>query len=180
MKNDPQYHQRRSIRLKDYDYSLPGAYFVTLVTLQRAELFGSIREGEMDLSTAGEAVMEVWRCLPGRYPQVETGAAVVMPNHFHGIVVIGSVVGAIHELPLQQTQQMERRRMTLPLVVGYLKMNSAKRVNEMMGTQGTPVWQRNYYEHIIRNEEEQQRISQYIELNPMRWNEDEENRAREA
>jgi len=144
----------------------------------------------MDLSPAGKVVMEVWKSLPERYPQVETGAVVVMPNHFHGIVILGEG-GAIHELPQRGLPQrglpegeinarMERRRMRLPLVVGYLKMNSAKRINEIMGTQGTPVWQRNYYEHIIRNEEEYQRIQAYIESNPVHWSDDEENSARQA
>jgi REP-associated tyrosine transposase len=104
----------------------------------------------MQRSEAGRIVWDVWNLLPKRYPQIELGAAVVMPNHFHGNVIIndppvGAIpVGAIHELPLRESPLQERRRMILPLVVGYFKMNTAKRINEILGAQGIPVWQRNY------------------------------------
>jgi REP element-mobilizing transposase RayT len=167
-------HGRRSIRLKGYDYSDPRAFFVTLVTRGRECLFGEIHDGEMRLTDAGRIVWEVWDSLPSRYPQIALGNAVVMPNHFHGIVIIEQSVGAIHELPLLNTQ-IQRRRMTLPLVVGYLKMNSAKRINKILGSEGVPIWQRNYYEHIIRDEGEQGRIHLYIEANIANWGSDEEN-----
>ena len=107
MNYDPQKHHRpfdtaqgrRSIRLPDYDYSQPGAYFITIVTRGRECLFGEIKEGEMQLSNAGQIVWDVWNSLPARYPQTGLGTAQVMPNHFHGIIIIP--VGAIHELPLQ-------------------------------------------------------------------------------
>jgi putative transposase len=181
MKHDPQKPidkaqarvHRRSIRLPDHDYSQPGAYFITLVTHGRERLFGEIREGEMQLNDAGQIVWEIWNSLPARYPQVSVGTAIVMPDHFHGIVNISVSVGAVHELPRQRqrriTDQMERRRMTLPLVVGYFKMNSAKRINLLRGLDGLPVWQRNYYEHIIRNEAEYNRIHRYIEANASKW-----------
>jgi putative transposase len=181
MKFDPQKHQRRSIRLPDYDYSQPGAYFVTIVTRGRECLFGEIKDGEMHLNDAGSVVWEIWNSLPARYPQIVLGTAVVMPNHFHGIVIINEIpVGAIHESPLRdelslRDYQMQRRRMTLPLVIGYFKMNTAKRINEILGSPGIPVWQRNYYEHIIRDEEEYNRIHLYIEANVDNWATDEEN-----
>jgi len=96
-----------------------------------------------------------------------------MPNHFHGIIDIHEpTVGAIHELPLQG-----RRRMTIPLVVGYFKMNTAKKINKIVASEGNPVWQRNYYEHVIRNETEHDRIHCYIEANIDNWEMDEENPA---
>ena len=179
---DPQKHHRRSIRLPDYDYSQPGAYFITIVAHGRECLFGKIQEGEMQMNSAGQVIWDVWSSLPGRYPQIELGAAQVMPNHFHGIIIIP--VRAIHELPLQglplqglpsqglplEERRAERRRMTIPLVVGYFKMNTAKRINQIQGSEGNPVWQRNYYEHIIRNEAEHNRIHAYIEANPANWN----------
>src|SRR5690349_3753763 len=129
MKFNPQKYHRRSIRLPDYDYSQPGAYFITIVTRGREPLFGEIKDGEMHLNDAGRIVWDVWNSLPARYPQIALGAAVVMPNHFHGNVIINPV-GAIHELPLQdlppRERQLQRRRMTIPLVVGYFKMNTAK------------------------------------------------------
>jgi len=170
---------RRSIRLPDRDYSQPGAYFVTMVTHGRECLFGDVHHGELRLTDAGEIVWEVWNALPARYPQISLGAAVVMPNHFHGIIIINVMpaVGAIHELPLRQapSQRATRRRMTIPLVVGYFKMNSAKRINEILDSRGMPVWQRNYYEHIIRDQAEHNRIHLYIEANPVNWVMDDEN-----
>lgn len=171
MNFDSQKHHRRSIRLPEYDYSQPGVYFITIVTRRRECLFGEIKDGEMHLNDAGQIVWDVWNSLPARYPQIALGTAVVMPNHFHGNVIINAIpVGAIHESPLR-----ERRRMTLPLVVGYFKMNTAKRINEILGSQGIPVWQRNYYEHIIRNDKEYNRIHLYIEANVYNWFNDEEN-----
>ncbi len=169
------------MRLPDHDYSQPGVYFITVVTRGRECLFGEIKDGEMRLNDAGQIVWDVWNSLPARYPQIALGAAVVMPNHFHGNVIIpvGAIpvravpVRAIHESPLR-----ERRRMTLPLVVGYFKMNSAKRINEILGAQGIPVWQRNYYEHIIRDDEEYNRIHLYIEANVDNWATDDENTAK--
>ncbi len=169
-------HHRRSIRLPEYDYTQPGAYFVTLVTRQREPLFGVVAEGDVRLTAAGEAVWEVWKSLPGRYPQIELDTAVVMPNHFHGILWINESVGAIHELPLPPDERRSsRRKMLLPLVIGYFKMNSAKRINQILGSQGAPIWQRNYYEHIIRDKRELSRIRQYICANPLQWELDSEN-----
>ena len=99
-----------------------------------------------------------------------------MPNHFHGILWINESVGAIHELPLPtEERRSTRRKMLLPLVIGNFKMNSAKRINQILGSQGVPVWQRNYFEHIIRDEAEFSRIRQYICANPLQWEIDQEN-----
>ena len=176
MKFDPQIHHRRSIRLPDYDYSQPGAYFITTVTRGRECLFGEIKDGVMHLNDAGQIIWDVWNSLPARYPQIALGAAMVMPNHFHGIVIINETpVGVIHELPLREETRVERRRMTIPLAVGYFKMNTAKRINKILDSEGVPVWQRNYYEHIIRNDEEHNRIHLYIEANVANWVRDDEN-----
>ena len=185
MKFNPQKHHRRSIRLPDHDYSQPGAYFITTVTRGRSSpsgtmcLFGEIKGGEMHLNDAGQIIWEVWNSLPRRYPQIGLGMAQVMPNHFHGIVNIHQTpvevvpVRAIHELPLREPRT-ERRRMIIPLVVGYFKMNTAKRINKILGSEGVPVWQRNYYEHIIRDDAEYNRIHLYIESNVANWVSDHE------
>jgi putative transposase len=185
---------RRSIRLKGYDYSQPGAYFVTLVARQRECLFGEISDGEARLSEVGKVVWDVWQALPARYAEIDLDEAVVMPNHFHGIIWIKEVgVGAIHELPQPETPQPEtpqpetpireepfemrrllRRQMLLPKVIGYFKMNSAKRINALRDTPGEPVWQRNYYERVIRNEGELEAIREYIRANPLIWEDDQE------
>lgn len=188
-------HHRRSIRLPEYDYSSSGAYFVTLVTHLRESILGEIVAGEMAPNIAGEQIWEVWNSLPSRYSQIEVDEVVVMPNHFHGILWInetdgGFSVGAIHELPQQLPQRLEphpqtpeerrlnRRRMLLPLVMGYFKMNSSKKINQMLGSSGRPIWQRNYYERVIRNETELNAIRVYIQNNPSQWELDRENPTR--
>jgi putative transposase len=169
-------HQRRSIRLKDYDYSQAGAYFVTLCTVKRECIFGSIVESMMDLSPSGIIVRDSWNDLQHHFPDANFEISVVMPNHFHGIIVIttDTVVGAIHELPLRD-KKLERRQMLLPKIIGRFKMTSAKRINELRETPGDPVWQRNYYEHVIRDEKTFGRIQEYIQTNPLRWALDKEN-----
>ncbi|HMM99112.1 MAG TPA: hypothetical protein PKC99_08900, partial [Anaerolineales bacterium] len=92
MKYDPKIHHRRSIRLKGYDYSQAGAYFVTIVTQGRAQLFGHIEHGEMILNDAGQMIVKWWNELPNKFPQITLGAFVVMPNHFHGIIIINPTV----------------------------------------------------------------------------------------
>ncbi len=107
------------------------------------------------------------------FPHTKIYEFVIMPNHVHGIIIIewpDGDVGAIHELPLRELpQQIQRRKMLLPKIIGYFKMNSAKTINQNRNIQGWSVWQRNYYEHIIRNENELKRIRQYIINNPVNW-----------
>jgi putative transposase len=165
-------HNRHTIRLRDRDYSQPGAYFITLVTRGRECLFGEIKNGSMCLNEAGQIVRDVWNTLHERYPQIDTGTAAIMPNHFHGIVMINETQArVINELSLP----IARRRMTLPLVVGYFKTNTAKRINKLLHSEGIPVWQRNYYERVIRNDDEHHLIHLYIEANAANWQDDEEN-----
>jgi len=171
-------NHRRSLRLEAYDYSQAGAYFVTLCAKDREGIFGEMADGSMTLSAFGEIARACWEDLPSCYPHVELDAFVVMPNHIHGIIVIS--VGAIHELPLHddsalQNYRMRRRKMLLPKIVGYIRMSVGKRINQLRNTLGAPVWQRNYYEHVIRNEESLNAIRQYIAQNPVNWAHDEEN-----
>jgi REP element-mobilizing transposase RayT len=174
MKHSLDIHHRRSIRFQEYDYSLAGAYFVTICAQNRARLFGNVVDGEMRLSAYGRVAQDKWNELPTHYANVVLDTFLVMPNHIHGIIVIS--VGAIHESPLQQPMDITQRRlMLLPKIVGRFKMNSAKRINEMRGTSGLPVWQRNYYEHVIRNDESLNKIREYIINNPAQWEFDREN-----
>jgi REP element-mobilizing transposase RayT len=167
MRYDKEKHHRRSIRLKEYDYSQAGAYFVTICTKNRECLFGEISDGKMALNDTGIVASEVWNGLQNHFP-VELDEYVIMPNHVHGIIIINNV-GAIHELP------NKRRQMLIPKILGYYKMNTAKHINKIHNTSGIPFWQRNYYEHIIRNEKELNSIREYIVNNPLTWYEDEEN-----
>lgn len=162
------YRNRRPIRLQGYDYSRAGAYFVTVCTHDRLCLFGEIADRRMALNDAGRMVQQVWDDLPNHYSHVELDECVVMPNHVHGIVVI---VGAgFKPAPTKPT-----KRHGLPEIVRALKAFSARRINEMRGMPGGKIWQRGYYEHIIRNDDELNRIREYIANNPMKWEMDREN-----
>jgi REP element-mobilizing transposase RayT len=183
MSTDSQSPRRRgSLRLPQYDYSEPNAYFFTICAFKKQNILGKIVEERLFLSKAGETVWDVWESLGTRFPTVELDAFIVMPNHVHGIVKITSdEVGAIHELPLQtngcddpEEERIRRRKMMLPKLIGYLKMNSSKRINQLRGTAGSRVWQRNYYEHIIRTEKALNRLRKYIIENPIKWSDDPE------
>jgi len=169
--NDPDERHRRSIRLKGFNYTLEGAYFVTVCTQNQACLFGDVVEGEIRLNDAGRLVQAVWEGLPEHYPHVSLDHWVIMPNHVHGIVFF---VGAgVKPAPMTA----DTARHGLPEIVRAFKTFSARRINSMHGASGRSVWQRNYYEHIIRDDDDLNRIRQYIMENPLRWSEDPENPA---
>jgi len=174
-------NHRRSIRLKGYDYTQAGAYFVTICTKDRACLFGDVADGVMRLNQMGHIVRQCWLAIPDHFPHVLLDEFVVMPNHVHGILVIMPThdVGATHASPLQNDDTPTRPRGPQPRsvasIVGSFKSAAAKRINEHRGTPGAPIWQRNYYEHIIRDDESLNRIRQYIAENPLHWYLDREN-----
>ena len=181
-KYDAEKHHRRSIRLKEYDYSQAGAYFVTVCTHNRECILGEVANGEVLLSEFGKIVESVWFDLPKHYPNVELDAFVIMPNHVHGIIIVGDVAvgaGLIDHAGADHVgagfKPAPTRQYALSEVVRGFKTFSARRINEIRATSGTPVWQRNYYEHIVRDEDRLNRIREYIINNPMRWQFDREN-----
>jgi len=172
-----QRRNRQSIRLPGYDYSRVGAYYITICARDRQCLFGEVVDRHMQLNQAGRIICSVWDDLPRFYDGIELDAFVVMPNHVHGIVVIHQPVGAIHESPSHAVTVVQRRRMLLSKIVGRLKMVSAKQINALRGSSGQPLWQRNYYEHVIRDDGSLNRVRQYISDNPAQWEFDHENPA---
>ena len=165
--------RRKALRLKHYDYSQTGGYFLTICTYNGKYLLAETIKGKMILNDAGERTKQCWFELKNRFTNIELDEFVIMPNYIHGIIIIMNNVGAIHELPLQN--RIQRRRMLIPKIVGYFKMNAARHINQLRGISGFPVWQRNYYEHIIRSEKELHRIREYIQSNPINWEMDREN-----
>jgi putative transposase len=167
--------KRRSIRLPGYDYTSPGAYFVTVVAYQRELLFGEIVDEEMILNARGRIVWECWYEIPKHFSHVKLGAFVAMPNHVHGIIEIvdNDTVGAQHAAPLLPKNNVIPG--SLGAIVRSFKSAVTKRVNEKYDSPGTALWQRNYYEHIIRNEQDWERIHDYILANPANWGDDKEN-----
>ncbi len=191
---DPNRHHRRSIRLPGYDYAQPGAYFVTICTYNREHLFGQVVDGDMRLNQYGEIVRHEWFRSTRMRREIELypGEFVVMPNHIHGIVwivdIVGATgrvgathragatgrvgathrVGATGRLPLPDQPRGPTPRSLASFIAGF-KSAVTKRINVMRGTPGAPVWQRNYWEHIIRDDAALQRIRRYIAENPLRW-----------
>jgi len=184
MKYDPQKHHRRSIRLKGYDYTQVGAYFITICTWQRECLFGDVVNDEVQLSCYGETVLFNWRHLPKRYPHVQLDAFVIMPNHIHGIIFlidkketivrdVGAGLQIISDIKTDfSVKPVPTKRHGLPEVIRGFKTFSARRINQIRCLAGIPVWQRNYYECIIRSEESLQKIQEYIIKNPLSWQQD--------
>ena len=195
MKFDPDKHHRRTIRLPGYDYGCAGAYFVTVCTRNRECLFGEVSDGKMVLNQYGKIVSECWQTMTSHFSNISSGEFVVMPNHVHGILLIADDAGetwATHESPLQDRPLQDRplqepsqqtsasrprgpARQSISVAIGLFKAAAAKRINAVRDTSGLSIWQRNYYEHIIRDETELAQKHDYIEANPSRWAQDEEN-----
>jgi putative transposase len=175
---DHRIHHRRSIRLKGLDYTQPGAYFVTICTFQRDEIFGEVVESEMRLNPSGEIIRDEWFKTVQIWPNVELheDEFVIMPNHVHGIIWIVETdsAGATRRVaPTKGSRTLVPG--SIGAILGQFKSITAKRINVVRGTPGVSVWQRNYYEHIIRNENELKNIWDYIDTNPLRWQEDQLN-----
>lgn len=183
-KFDPQKHHRRSIRIKGYDYSQEGAYYATVVVHRRECLFGEIVDGKMILNEYGRIADECWRAIPEHFPTVELGAYVVMPNHVHGIIAIidndradavaSARRGTIYRAPTENIEQFGNPvKGSLPTIVRTYKAAVTRRIGRELNATG--IWQRNYYEHIIRDDKDLQNKADYIEANPMLWDEDDNN-----
>lgn len=167
--------RRKSIRLHGYDYAQPGAYFVTLCTRQRACLFGDVRDGGMRLNAIGEIVADEWVKTAEIRDEIDLDEWVVMPNHFHAILVIGRGDRPVAPTTTKPVASMGPRSRSVGAAIAGFKSSAAKRINTLRGTLGAPVWQRNYHEHIIRDEVSLDRIREYILANPSRWAADPDN-----
>jgi REP element-mobilizing transposase RayT len=179
---NPQIHHRRSIRLAGYDYTQAGAYFITICTHKRQNLFGDIVNGEMILNEYGKIAANSWQELARHFPHITLGEWVIMPNHVHGIIVIGR--GEAPADDQSTTTSSDNRRVLRPsppngtdpgsvgAIVQNYKSVASRKINKLRSTAGAPVWQRNYWEHIIRNEQAYQRIANYIINNPAQWGAD--------
>jgi REP element-mobilizing transposase RayT len=189
MKYNPEIHHRRSIRLKEYDYSNAGAYFVTMCTWQKECLFGDVMNGEMRLNELGGIVDKEWVQTAVVRSNVELDVYIVMPNHFHGIIILNDPVGATrrvaHDMTIDDMANNTRathrvapttlQSGSIGAILGQFKSIAAKTINQTRNTLGMPLWQRNYFERVIRNENELHAIRQYIINNPLQWDMDENN-----
>ena len=155
------------MRLEGYDYTLPGAYFITLVTQHRECLFGEVVGGEMRINQFGKIVERAWLDLLFHYPHIIQEAFVIMPNHVHGIIDIKASRGGSETLPYKT------KIYGLSEIVRAFKSFSARRINQMRNKHGIAVWQRSFYDHIICNDRDYHNIWEYIQINPQQWQEDE-------
>jgi putative transposase len=150
---DPFVHGRRSIRLPGYDYSSAGAYFITICTHRREHLFGEILAGEMQENKSAHIVRSHWFQLPRYYANLTVDEFVIMPDHIHGILIL----------------QESPKTKSIPEIIQGFKTFSARAINRLREQKGIPVWQRNYYEIIIRTESGLDPVRQYIINNPQNW-----------
>jgi REP element-mobilizing transposase RayT len=167
------HHHRRSIRLKDYDYAQNGAYFVTICAQEKRCIFGQVVDGVMVVNEWGQIVTQEWEQTAAVRSNVELDAFVVMPNHVHGILVItndvGDTVGATRRVaPTSTTLQSG----SLGAIIGQFKSAVTRAINRLPDAPDHPIWQRNYYEHIIRSEDTLNTIRAYVANNPAKWAED--------
>jgi REP element-mobilizing transposase RayT len=178
---DPTRHHRRSIRLKGFDYTRAGAYFVTLCAWRRECVFGEVSAGVVQLSEVGQAVVACWQALPRHFERVTLDAMVVMPNHLHGILLLTAQgkgeafakqdldITTTHTANASPQRPIGTQPGSLGAIIQNYKSIATRRINALRGTPGLPVWQRNYYEHIIRNERALEAIRRYIHNNPRQW-----------
>ena len=191
MTYNPARHHRQSMRLRGFDYSSAGAYFITLCTQNRVGLFGNIVDGSMVLNAAGQMVDVWWMALNQKFPGIQTDESVVMPNHFHGIIVINHHnVGAdlcvcpnldmenVTDRELPHSEDMGKHvGSPIPRVMQWFKAMTTNHYIRGVKENGwmpfeKRVWQRNYYDHIIRSEVDLVRIQTYIRNNPASWHKD--------
>lgn len=175
-------HHRRSIRLKEYDYSRPGSYFVTICADNRKCLFGEIKDGQFLFNPVGEMVRKWWLKIPEKFVNVQTDKFVIMPNHLHGIIVLVGADPCVYPMTGEPVRKAQGRHTDSPLpkIIQWFKTMTANEYMRMLKGQNLQpaaklLWQRNYYEHIVRSEESQNKIREYILANPLQWEMDLEN-----
>ena len=167
-------YNRKRNRFAGYDYSTPGCYFVTICTHGMKEYFGRVKNGEMLLNDAGRIVQECWLDLPNHYKNCMLHAFVIMPNHIHGIIeIVGNGLKPFQNEPTTNKRNGLKPFPTYGLseIIRGFKTYSSKYINQKSKHKFT--WQKSFYDHIIRNDEELIRISDYIEKNPLLWKQDE-------
>ncbi len=160
--------QRKSPRIAGYDYASPGIYFVTICSATGQCVFGDVVDGVVRLNDIGRTVAQSWASTPRHFPMVELDLYVVMPNHVHGLLALTDTT----DVP-----SSNRALPTVHTIVGAFKSASTRQINVLRGTPGAPLWQRAYYEHVVRTDQGLERIRQYIGNNAAKWELDEENPA---
>ena len=166
---------RRSIRLQGFDYSQPGCYFLTICSVERKCIFGSIENGQPKESALGQIIRACWLRIPNHFPAVETDAFVIMPNHLHGILNIKKHASG-HDGPNREAFSSPTFA-SIPTIVRTFKAGVTRLARQRGQWSGGAIWQRNYFERVIRNGEEYADTCRYIAENPLQWELDEDHPA---
>ena len=181
MKYDPDIHKRQNQRLKEYDYSTEGAYFVTVVAKDRECLFGEIVDSEMVLNDVGMVVRNEFQRTEKLRDNVIIDSLIVMPNHVHTIIYIDRR-GVSLERPKNDDIDRATHRIAPTLrpntsgsIIGQIKSITTKKINKIHNNPGNKIWQRNFYDHIIHDDDDLNQIREYIMNNPINWDEEDEN-----
>ena len=179
--------KRKNLRLPTYDYSQSGMYFATICTHHRKNRLCEIKGGRVIKNDEGDIIQDTWNDLPERFPNIVLDEFTIMPNHIHGIIIIHDQeesVGAGQALPDKKgaascapTNNDHQKTPGLPDIIRVFKSISTIKVNRLLGKNGQLLWQRNYFEHVIRSERDLETIREYIYTNPQAWNEDSEFRS---
>lgn len=164
-------HHRRSVRIKGQDYTQPGAYFITICTQDREPVFGEIRAGTMHLNQVGKMAAREWERLVSRFRALEPDEYVIMPDHIHGILRL-TELAAPAGIPPTREQFGKPVAGSIPTIVRAYKSTVTQQYQVMAGRSAPPLWQRNYYEHVIRSEADLIRVRAYIRQNPNQWEND--------
>ena len=164
---------RKTLRLRTHDYSQPAAYFLTICTDQKRCRLSRVNDGQVTLTPVGHIVRQSWHDLPTRFPHVIQDIFVIMPNHIHAILFVG--VGLAPPAVNTSTASAAAPRVSLSGIIGAFKSISTINTNRLSQRLGDLLWQRSYYEHIIRDAEDMKKVQRYILENPMRWELDPEN-----
>ncbi|MDD3296242.1 MAG: transposase [Candidatus Omnitrophica bacterium] len=176
--------KRKLTRLKKYDYSQTGYYFVTICTQNRKEIFASIKNNQIILNEFGRIVKKSWLQIPEHFKNIELDKYIIMPNHIHTII---NIVGAGSPRPLKNHDNDDNKIIgysigrgnlaptKLGQVMAFFKYQTTKQINKLQNRPGIKIWQRRYHDHIIRNDKSLNRIREYIDNNPKTWDNDIEN-----
>ena len=190
MKFEPEKHHRQSIRLRNYNYSQPGYYFLTICTHQKQCWFGEIKNDRMYLNQIGKIVAEEWLNTPKIRPNFQLDQWVIMPNHLHGIVIINESLNLLGDRNVSEQKTfgegnrdilgarnapLRQEPNSISSFAAGFKSAVTKRINLLRDNRDIPIWQRNYYESIIRDEQSLIAIREYIVNNPCQWQKDSDN-----
>ncbi|HET9137345.1 MAG TPA: transposase [Candidatus Kapabacteria bacterium] len=169
MSSDAPQQRRKSTRLANHNYQEPGSYFITICSHNKAATFSTIKENSLHLSIYGEVIEQCWQEIPEHFRNTRLDSFVIMPNHIHGVIHIDDWNTS---KPIIAESMSSLKPSSLGSIIASFKSASTKYIRKRVNDASVEIWQRNYYDRVIRNEKELLQVRQYIEANPLKWRED--------